>query len=126
MGRVIKMEVQSNLLDASVRLPKHEACLHDDVHLDAFEGAFSTLILNCCGKVSFGDFHPIQAARFGDLKAVKFLDKAIEIYDLSSDPYETTDVSAKFPEAVQKADRIFKEGRFDSEYFPMDRWVWKK
>ncbi len=69
---------------------------------------------------------PIQAARFDRLKAVRFLGKDIEIYDLTTDPSERHDIAAAQPEAVEKAARIFREGRTENEFFPMDRWVWKK
>ena len=44
---------------------------------------------------------PLQAVRFGNWKAVKNGPQAaIELYDLATDPGETTNVAAKFPERI--------------------------
>ncbi|HTF30348.1 MAG TPA: arylsulfatase [Flavitalea sp.] len=55
----------------------------------------------------------IQAARFGKWKAVRRQthvnpNNPIELYDLENDISETTDISAKHPELVKKADKYFK------------------
>lgn len=69
---------------------------------------------------------PIQAVRYGKWKAVRFLDKPLELYDLSSDPAEKTDVSESYPEVVSEISRILAEARTPHPEYPMDRWVYKK
>ena len=50
-----------------------------------------------------------QAARFGDWKAVRNGRQAkIELYDLSRDPSETTNVAQEHPEIVERAAQILK------------------
>ena len=50
-----------------------------------------------------------QAARFGDWKAVRNgAEKAIELYNLKSDPSESHDVSMQNSDAVQRAGEIFR------------------
>ena len=62
----------------------------------------------------------IQAARFGDWKAVRNgPNAAIEIYDLSKDAGETTDLAKQKPEVVAKAEQIMKEAREDHPDWPM-------
>ena len=63
------------------------------------------------------------AVRTGDWKAVKLnADKipqgATELYDLSSDEGETTDLSSSNPEIVKKMEGIMKEAHTASEVFP--------
>ncbi|GIW96801.1 MAG: arylsulfatase [Pirellulaceae bacterium] len=60
-----------------------------------------------------------RAARFGDWKAVqlnlgKSMDGPIEVYDLATDPGETTDVADQHPDVVQQARRIFAEAHTPS------------
>ncbi|MFO7923500.1 MAG: arylsulfatase [Bacteroidales bacterium] len=57
-----------------------------------------------------------QAVRIGDWKAVRLnmdndADAPIELYNLASDPGETTDMAKQNPETVSIADSIMKEGR---------------
>jgi arylsulfatase A-like enzyme len=49
----------------------------------------------------------VQAARAGDWKAVRWLDKPTELYDLRTDPGEKTDVAARNRETVRKMEAIF-------------------
>ncbi|MEL7497433.1 MAG: arylsulfatase [Planctomycetota bacterium] len=52
---------------------------------------------------------PIQAARFGNWKAVRGgVEEPIELYDLEKDPGEKQDVAKAFPEKVKQALAIFK------------------
>ena len=61
-----------------------------------------------------------QAARIGDWKAVRHgLKKPIELYDLKSDPGETTDVAAKHPDVVRRFEEYLKSARTDSEIWPI-------
>lgn len=62
----------------------------------------------------------IQAARFGDWKAVKNgPDKPIELYDLKTDVSEKTNVAAQHPEQVTRAETIFREAHVDAPEWPM-------
>ncbi|MEQ8208359.1 MAG: arylsulfatase [Lacipirellulaceae bacterium] len=56
------------------------------------------------------DNRPIQAARFGNWKAVRNgINKPVEIYDLASDPGESKDLASEQPEVVARAKQIFQE-----------------
>jgi arylsulfatase A-like enzyme len=64
-----------------------------------------------------------MAVRKGDWKAVKLnVDKdpqgSTELYDLSSDEGETTDLSASNPEIVKKMEELMKQAHTASEVFP--------
>jgi arylsulfatase A-like enzyme len=64
---------------------------------------------------------PIQAVRFGDWKAVKNGPKrAIELYDLASDPGESRDVAAGHPEEVAKAAELLETSRTANPDWPLD------
>ncbi len=66
---------------------------------------------------------PIQAARFGDWKAVRNgVDKPIELFDLAKDPGETTNVASSNPELVTRAQRIFREAHRPDPNWPLDKW----
>ena len=63
------------------------------------------------------------ALRMGDWKAIRLnADKvpqsAIELYDLSKDEGETTDLSAANPEIVKKMEELMKQAHTPSEVFP--------
>lgn len=62
-----------------------------------------------------------RAARWGDWKAVmeKPMGK-IEIYDLSKDIGETTDLANKYPELVKKAEEIFTDAHTAHEVWPLN------
>jgi hypothetical protein len=63
---------------------------------------------------------PIQAARFGDWKAVRNgVDKPIEIYDLAGDAGELVDVAASHPELVARARAIFAEAHRPDPNWPL-------
>jgi len=52
----------------------------------------------------------MQAVRLGNYKAVKLAqDKAIELYDLASDPYETKNIAEVHPQVVAKMARIMEQ-----------------
>jgi arylsulfatase A-like enzyme len=64
-----------------------------------------------------------MAVRMDDWKAVKLnINKspqgATELYDLSKDRGETTDIASKHPEIVKKMEEIMKEAHTPSEVFP--------
>jgi arylsulfatase A-like enzyme len=61
-----------------------------------------------------------QAARIGDWKAVRHgLKKPIELYNLKSDPRETTDVAARHPDVARRFEDYLKTARTDSEIWPI-------
>ncbi|MEM6978444.1 MAG: arylsulfatase [Planctomycetota bacterium] len=61
-----------------------------------------------------------QAARFGSVKAVRPRQNAkIEIYDLASDPGETTDLAEKHPDWLQQAKSIFAEAHREDPNWPL-------
>ncbi len=63
---------------------------------------------------------PVQAARFGDWKAVRNgFDKPIEIYDLSKDAGEKNNLAADRPDLVKKATAIFKEAHREDPNWPL-------
>ena len=65
---------------------------------------------------------PIQAARFGDWKAVRNgTNKPIEIYDLATDAAESKDLSQSRPELVERAIKIFTESHRPDPHWPLDR-----
>jgi arylsulfatase A-like enzyme len=62
-----------------------------------------------------------QAVRFGRWKAVRMnLDKPWMLYDLKTDPGETTDVAAKNSKVVATIDAWAKTARRDSPNWPVD------
>lgn len=64
--------------------------------------------------------HPFQqAVRMGNWKAIRFGTKEpLELYDLSEDEAETTDIAAKHPDIVQKIESIMVGARSESRYWP--------
>jgi arylsulfatase A-like enzyme len=63
---------------------------------------------------------PIQAARFGQWKAVKNGPNAgIEIYDLAADPGEQKNLAAERPELVARAKAIMQEAHTDDPNWPL-------
>ena len=60
-----------------------------------------------------------QGARAGDWKAVRYgTDGKIELYDLSTDAFETNDVADKNPEVVERMNTIFKTESKKSPHYP--------
>jgi arylsulfatase A len=64
-----------------------------------------------------------MAVRMGNWKAVKLnIDKnpqgPVELYDLSSDIGETTNIAVMHPDVIKKLDKIMKEAHTPSEVFP--------
>ena len=64
---------------------------------------------------------PVQAARFGDWKAVRNgIDKPIEVYDLATDAAESNDLAGSRPDLVTKAGEIFKQAHRPDPNWPID------
>jgi arylsulfatase A-like enzyme len=61
-----------------------------------------------------------QAARMGDWKAIRLKrDAPLELYDLSTDSGETTNLAADRPEIVAKMEAYLKTARSESERWPV-------
>jgi arylsulfatase A-like enzyme len=61
-----------------------------------------------------------QAARLGRWKAVRYgMDRPIELYDLATDPAETTDVAARQPAAVATLRAILDTSHQPSPFWPV-------
>jgi arylsulfatase A len=62
----------------------------------------------------------LQAARFGNWKAVKNgPSAAVELYDLKADSGEKTDLAAKHPDVVEKATKLMTDARQDHPDWPL-------
>lgn len=73
----------------------------------------------------YWELHPgekaIQAARFGNWKAVRNgIDKPVEIYDLSQDAGETRNLASSRPDLVKRAEAILKEAHRPDPNWPLD------
>ena len=65
---------------------------------------------------------PVQAARFGNWKAVRNgIDKPIEIYDLIQDSAESNDLAKSRPDLVEKAENIFHEAHRPDPNWPLNQ-----
>jgi len=63
----------------------------------------------------------VQAARFGDWKAVRNgFGKPVEIYDLSVDAAESNNLAAARPDLVKKAEEIFAEAHRPDPNWPLE------
>lgn len=60
-----------------------------------------------------------QAVRYGQWKAVKAKGK-LELYDLSQDIGETTDVAVRHPDVVAKIENYLKTSRTESPFWPVE------
>jgi arylsulfatase A-like enzyme len=62
-----------------------------------------------------------QALRIGDFKAIRHgTTKPIELYNLTTDPAESTDLAPTHPDLVRRAAELFTTARTDSKDFPID------
>lgn len=78
-------------------------------------------------KYLYWEFHEKggrQAVCMGDWKGVKYNVKSdsarIELYNLQSDPFETTNVADANPRVVKKIDQILQTARTESEVFKFE------
>jgi|SRR5215471_10841416 len=61
-----------------------------------------------------------QAARMGQWKGIRLAkDAPLELYDLESDPRETTNVADKHPDVVKRIDAYLRSARSDSALWPI-------
>jgi arylsulfatase A-like enzyme len=61
-----------------------------------------------------------QAVRMGDWKAIRLaINKALELYDLKTDPGEMRDVAAQHPDVISKIEEYLKTARTDSPRWPL-------
>jgi arylsulfatase A-like enzyme len=61
-----------------------------------------------------------QAVRHGDWKAVRpGQGKTLELYDLSTDVGETTDIATRYPDVVAKIEKYLETCRTDSVHWPL-------
>ncbi|MCG9972561.1 arylsulfatase [Christiangramia crocea] len=60
---------------------------------------------------------PIQAIRKGKWKAIRILNKPVELYDLETDKREEHDLAAEHPEIVAEMEALFNEARTDDPNF---------
>lgn len=68
----------------------------------------------------YWEYHGAQALRFGDWKVFRQrADAPLELYDLASDPGETTDRAADRPDLLDEAEEILAEARTESVLFPL-------
>ena len=82
-------------------------------------------------KYLYWEFHEMggrQAVRYKHWKGVrlnasKSKNAPIELYDLSKDPAETTDVAKKYPKIVKKIAKIMEKAHTKSDLFPFE---WEK
>ena len=59
-----------------------------------------------------------QSARIGKWKAVRYgIKKPTQLYDLTDDPSEATDLARQFPEVVGRMEKLFAT-RIEAEHFP--------
>lgn len=71
-------------------------------------------------ELHLGD-RPVQAARFGDWKAVRNgFDQPIEIYDLTTDSAETKNLADLRPDLVKQAATILKDAHRLDPNWPLD------
>ena len=65
---------------------------------------------------------PLQAARFGDWKAVRNgHDQPLELYDLARDPGERANLAATRPDLVARAEGILRSEHTPDPRWPLDR-----
>mgnify|MGYP002031739172 CR=1 FL=1 len=64
---------------------------------------------------------PIQAIRKGNWKAVKYLEKPIELYNLASDISETTDLATRQPDQAARMLELLDNTRTHSDEFPLTK-----
>ncbi len=68
----------------------------------------------------YWEFQGRQAVRMKNWKAVRLKpNRAIELYDLTADPAEHTDVAATHPDLVKAAEALFTSSRTESALFPL-------
>jgi arylsulfatase len=70
----------------------------------------------------YWEYHGGQALLSGRWKAVRaHPDSALELYDLDSDPTESTDIAASNPDIARELAKSMTTARTPSAFFPLDR-----
>lgn len=69
---------------------------------------------------------PIQAVRQNNWKAVKFDQKAIELYDLNKDISEQNNIANQYPEKAKELLHLINNSRTDHPEFPLVKKILKK
>ena len=73
-------------------------------------------------ELLYWEYHGGQAVVSGRWKAVRSdMSAPLELYDLTADPAETTDVSASHPDVVERLLVELDSARTPSAFFPLDR-----
>ena len=63
-----------------------------------------------------------QAIIFGHHKAIRLgHNQPLELYDLKTDPAETTDIAKRHPDLIAQAEQLLEQCRTDSKDFPIHR-----
>jgi len=74
----------------------------------------------------YWEFHEgeyAQAVRLGRWKAVRKVNRAIELYDLQTDVAERYDIAVAHPEILRRVEEILKAAHTESEFWPVSRSV---
>jgi len=93
-------------IDGISTLPAHlgrpQAQQHEYLYWEFHEGGFA------------------QGVRTGNLKCFRRNPgETVEVYDLSADPGERNNIASKTPDAVRRAEELFRAARTDSDIFPI-------
>ncbi|HOA75373.1 MAG TPA: arylsulfatase [Phycisphaerae bacterium] len=70
----------------------------------------------------YWEFHErgfAQGVRFGQYKGIRKNKGPIELYDISTDLGEQTDIADRYPQVAARIERIMDEARTDSEHWPV-------
>ena len=69
----------------------------------------------------FHERNKAQAVRLDSFKAIRFLEEdRLELYNLNTDPGETSDIASDFPFIVEKMNQIMDHTRSPSEEWPLE------
>lgn len=66
----------------------------------------------------YWEYKQNQAVRYGEWFAHKLSGEPVELYDLASDPQQVNDLSARFPDIVEKIEEIMLKAHIPSNVWP--------